>query len=30
MKFVPIRALIFFIIGLPVGFSLTALGFAVT
>jgi len=30
MKFVPLRALIFFIIGIPVGFILTALGFAVT
>ncbi|MEZ6001562.1 hypothetical protein [Hyphomonas sp.] len=30
MKFVPIRTLIFFIIGFPIGFILTALGFAVT
>ena len=30
MKFVPVRTLIFFIIGFPVGFILTALGFAVT
>lgn len=30
MKFDPLRALIFFIIGCPIGFILTALGFAVT
>ncbi|MEQ3747086.1 MAG: hypothetical protein ABNH53_12735 [Henriciella sp.] len=30
MKFSPARALVFAIIGLPLGFILTALGFAVT
>ncbi|KCZ47272.1 MULTISPECIES: hypothetical protein [unclassified Hyphomonas] len=30
MTFVPIRTLVFFIIGFPVGFILTALVFAVT
>ncbi|MDG1825156.1 MAG: hypothetical protein P8H62_02715 [Henriciella sp.] len=30
MKFSPARALVFVIIGLPLGFILTALGFAVT
>lgn len=30
MKFSPIRALVFALIALPIGFILTALGFAVT
>lgn len=29
MKFSPLRAAVFFVIGLPVGFILAALGFAV-
>lgn len=30
MKFVPLRALVFFLIGLPVGFIAVAFAFAVT